>query len=100
METQRHFDTIASSYRQVRVTDPEPIDYIVKALGVSPPTLHAIEVGCGTGRYTNLLIERFKHLELVCVDASAGMLKELARHLDKIGYTHYQAHHATVESIE
>jgi len=70
-----HFGRIAHNYRNVRVTDTEPIDYIVSRLSGKLSEISILDVGCGTGRYTEQLIERLQsRITLLCVDLSREML--------------------------
>src|SRR5439155_11465498 len=72
----RHFAQVAGVYGAVRMTDVEP----VRDLATLLPTgaLRGLEVGCGTGRYTELLLE---HLaagsSIVGLDACFEMIQVL-----------------------
>jgi SAM-dependent methyltransferase len=74
----RHFTQVAGLYRAVRTTDIEPVHDLVRLLPAG--ALRGLEVGCGTGRYTELLLE---HLaagsSIVAVDACFEMLQVLHR---------------------
>lgn len=78
---QDHFTTISSEYRDLRTTDTEPIRHIKSKLK-NLRTLHAVDVGCGAGRY---VLELFEHLPnrlfLHCVDLNMHMLNSLSRFL-------------------
>jgi len=50
-----HFSRLASSYRQVRTTDVEPIPFIGETLK-GLPEVKAADVGCGDGRYDILIL--------------------------------------------
>ena len=72
----QHFARVAPYYQAVRITDEEPV---VEAAGSLPPrALRGLEVGCGTGRYTELLL---RHLSggssIVAVDACWEMIARL-----------------------
>ena len=54
-----HFGKIAPRYQSLRTTDEEPITYIVHQLK-SLTAIKAADVGCGTGRYTQLLIRQLR----------------------------------------
>jgi SAM-dependent methyltransferase len=74
----RHFAQIAGVYEAVRTTDVEPVLDLVMALPAG--ALRGLEVGCGTGRYTELLLD---HLaggsSIVGVDACFQMIQVLRR---------------------
>jgi ubiquinone/menaquinone biosynthesis C-methylase UbiE len=79
-----HFSEIAARYRSLRITDLEPITYIVKQLrGVS--RIKAADVGCGAGRYDLKLFQHLGHKieHLYCLDATRGMLEEVRDYLTK-----------------
>jgi len=65
----------------------EPIAYIVHQLK-SLPAIKAADIGCGTGRYTQLLLQhlRDKVSFILCIDYSARMLEQLKLHLAKDGF--------------
>jgi|SRR3990172_3730822 len=70
----KHFGRVAQNYRQIRITDPEPVEVIttwVKKIG-----LKLVDAGCGTGRYTELLIRKLKPKVCYCLDATAEMLEK------------------------
>jgi SAM-dependent methyltransferase len=74
----RHFSQVADAYGAVRMTDVEPVRDLVASLPAG--ALRGLEVGCGTGRYTELLLE---HLaagsSMVGVDACFEMIQVLRR---------------------
>ena len=75
-----HFRKIAPLYQNLRITDEEPITYIVHQLK-SLTAIKAADIGCGTGRYTQLL---FRHLRdkltfIYGIDYSAKMLGQFKR---------------------
>lgn len=75
-DVDRHFTRVAARYQAVRMTDQEPIREIVGWL--RPGASRGLEVGCGTGRYTELLGH---HLgagsSIVAVDACQAMIAML-----------------------
>lgn len=81
-----YFQRIAPQYRSVRTTDKEPISYIVRQLKALH-TIKAADIGCGTGRYTQLLFHYLadKISFMCCIDYSSHMLGELNRHFAKDG---------------
>jgi len=75
-----HFRKIAPLYQSLRITDEEAITYIVHQLK-SLTAIKAADIGCGTGRYTQLL---FRHLRdkltfIYGIDYSAKMLGQFNR---------------------
>ena len=73
----RHFDAIASSYRTVRTTDDQHISHIHRQLPDRP--LVGIDIGAGTGRYTERLLDALPPQSLlVGADFSHSMLVRLA----------------------
>ena len=58
----RHFSKIASSYKEMRTTDIEPILFINKKLkGLT--RVKAADIGCGAGRYDLVF---FKIICILC----------------------------------
>lgn len=77
-----HFSKVASLYRNLRITDREPIHYIKTSLKALKK-LKALDIGCGTGRYDVELFKIFDNrLYLFCLDANKNMLAELKRNLE------------------
>jgi ubiquinone/menaquinone biosynthesis C-methylase UbiE len=72
-----HFSSVAVTYNDLRVTDPEPVDLMADALaGLSAVT--AADVGCGTGRYMIELMDRLgEKLFVYFIDHSSNMLEQL-----------------------
>lgn len=71
-----HFDRIASSYRKLRKTDREPVEYLASIVAESDDNIRLLDLGCGTGRYTEALLDRLSNpLNLYCLDISEGMLR-------------------------
>ena len=74
----QHFDTIASSYRNVRTTDAEPVSHIRGQLPDRP--LVGVDVGAGTGRYTERLLATLPpNSLLVGADFTYSMLVRLVQ---------------------
>ncbi|MBW1669595.1 MAG: class I SAM-dependent methyltransferase [Deltaproteobacteria bacterium] len=81
-----HFRKIAPAYQSLRITDEEPITYIVHQLK-SLTAIKAADIGCGTGRYTQLL---FRHLRdkirfIYGIDYSGKMLGQFNRRFAEDG---------------
>ena len=81
-----HFKKIAPLYRGLRTTDEEPITYIVHQLK-SLTAIKAADIGCGTGRYTQLLIRhlRDKITFVYGIDYCEKMLRRFNRGFSKDG---------------
>lgn len=78
----QHFSEIAAVYRDLRITDREPIAYIASRLH-GTRRIKAADIGCGAGRYT---LKLFQHLgqnikRFHCIDINHLMLDELRSHL-------------------
>lgn len=71
----KHFAEVAPVYDDIRFTDVEPILTIESIVGQRP--IKVIDVGCGSGRYTTLLLEHLNIKELIAVDESQAMLDQL-----------------------
>jgi SAM-dependent methyltransferase len=71
-----HFKLVASVYDSLRTTDEAPVRRIRELLPDSP--LVGLDLGCGTGRYSRLLIDMLPDGSLLAAsDPSAAMLAEL-----------------------
>ncbi len=71
-----HFDRIASSYRGLRKTDLEPVEYLASILAEGDGNIRLLDLGCGTGRYTEALLDCLSNpLNLYCLDISEEMLR-------------------------
>lgn len=74
---QQHFSTIASRYRDLRTTDASPVETITGHVAAGRPSL-GMDVGCGTGRYTELLHARLPLGSVtVATDQNVEMLCDL-----------------------
>ena len=94
-----HFSKIASKYRDLRTTDPEPITFIARELE-KLVSIEAVDIGCGTGRY-DLLLCRYlgDKLHLTCADANANMLETLDEYLIKHGISNFTSMHSKAENL-
>ena len=71
-----HFERVAGVYESLRTTDEAPVHRICQLLPDRPVT--ALDVGCGTGRYTRLLRALLPSGSLLAAsDVSAAMLAQL-----------------------
>lgn len=84
-----HFSRVASSYRQVRTTDVEPIVFIGETLK-GLPEVTAADVGCGDGRYDLLLFRHLNNLHLTCIDINEYMLEQVSNYLTSHGITNFK----------
>lgn len=85
-----HFTSVAPLYRNIRITDLEPIQFIsekLKGLG----NINAVDVGCGTGRYDLLLFRNLNSLHLTCIDINKSMLRQASDYLNAHGIQNYKA---------
>lgn len=91
-----HFTKIAHRYRELRITDLEPILFIKEKLQ-KHLRIVAADVGCGTGRYDELLFLHLgKKLYLYCIDVNKMMLLKLKEYLTGNGIKNF----IPVNSIE
>ena len=97
--THYHFSRIATRYRDLRTTDPEPITLIAKELE-KLVSIRAVDVGCGDGRYGLLLCKYLgDKLHLTCADANSNMLEVLDEYLIKHGINNYKSMHSEAENL-
>ena len=94
-----HFSKIASKYRDLRTTDPEPITFIARELE-KLVSIEAVDIGCGTGRY-DLLLHSYlgDKLHLTCADANSNMLEALDEYLLKHGVSNVTSIQSEAENI-
>ena len=79
---QEHFTSVAAVYRELRTTDEAPIDRIWRSLD-RKPGLRVADIGCGTGRYTQLLFDYLgPDTTMFCVDFTRAMLDEMVSRVD------------------
>ena len=71
-----HFERVATVYESLRTTDEAPVRKICQLVANDPVT--GLDIGCGTGRYTQLLRALLPGGSLlVAGDVSAAMLAQL-----------------------
>ena len=81
---QPHFDSIAGSYRALRVTDDEPVLHINRLLSERP--LVGVDIGAGTGRYTERLLKLAPTGSfVVAADLNGAMVDKLVRNIARRG---------------
>ncbi len=68
-----------------RVSDPQAqwVSVVVERIEGTPSAI--LDAGCGTGRVTELLLERFPDAHVIGVDASAAMIDEARHRLERHG---------------
>ncbi|MDA2936323.1 class I SAM-dependent methyltransferase, partial [Patescibacteria group bacterium AH-259-L05] len=94
-----HFTEVAHKYRELRVTDVEPILYIKKKLR-KLSKIRAADIGCGAGRYD---LQFFKHLNgrlyLYCTDTNDEMLGQLNEYLTSHNIKNFKTMNAPAETF-
>ncbi|HEX9896350.1 MAG TPA: class I SAM-dependent methyltransferase [Dehalococcoidales bacterium] len=94
-----HFSRIASQYQNLRITDLEPIAFMVRKLN-RLPYIKAADIGCGAGRYDRILYRDLgEKLSLTCVDANANMLEALRRNLIEDGIQNFTSIQSSAEDL-
>jgi SAM-dependent methyltransferase len=63
-----------------------------------------IDAGCGTGRLTELLLDRLPHGHVIAIDQSQNMLDEAASHLtpafgDRVSFRHADLQHLELDQV-
>lgn len=77
-EMDEHFSKVAARYNDIRQTDHQPVAYIRDLLS-KYERCHAVDVGCGPGRYSLLLLQMMPQLHLTCLDRNSEMIAETER---------------------
>ncbi|MDP6665528.1 MAG: class I SAM-dependent methyltransferase [SAR202 cluster bacterium] len=93
-----HFSRVASTYREIRTTDIEPVSLISGALS-GFDDIKIADIGCGGGRYDLLLFQQIDGLHLTCVEANQSMLEQAVQYLTNNDVTNFDAVHATAETL-
>ncbi len=94
-----HFSKIAPKYRELRITDSEPIHFVKNMLD-ELPEIKAADIGCGTGRYCLKLFEHLgDKLYLYCVDQNEKMLKQLNEHLTQNNIRNFRIEKAEASEL-
>ena len=94
-----HFSRVAGLYSDIRNTDHTPIHFIRDALDGADRIMGA-DIGCGSGRYSALLLECLEGLNLTCVDANRTMLDELTHNFGDCGIRDFKTVHARIEDLD
>lgn len=94
-----HFSSIAHKYKDLRITDVEPILFIKTELGDFGKITGA-DVGCGAGRYVLELFHHLgKNLYLTCIDYNRIMLNQLTKNLRKHGINEFKPINASAMAL-
>jgi ubiquinone/menaquinone biosynthesis C-methylase UbiE len=94
-----HFSTISKRYRNLRTTDLEPVNIVVRELK-NLVRIKGIDIGCGAGRYDLLLCQYLgDRLRLTCVDDNDCMLEELDKYLIEHGLSNFESMHSEAEYL-
>lgn len=79
-----HYDAISSPHAEMGAPALDRLDLVGDE--------YVLDVGCGSGRVTEMLMERLPEGSAVALDGSASMLEEAARRLarfgDRVSYVH------------
>lgn len=78
---QRHFDDRASVYESSAILQREVGQHMLSRLDyvTLQPTV-VLDVGCGTGRSVQALLQRYRSASVLALDVSAGMLQQTRKH--------------------
>jgi ubiquinone/menaquinone biosynthesis C-methylase UbiE len=99
MDTKKHFNNLSPIYKTLRTTDEKPVKYISKQLA-NIPNLKMADIGCGDGRYDELLIKRLSNLEILyCVDTNKKMLQSLESYFLGKNISRYKIVNSTAENM-
>lgn len=95
-----HFSKIAHKYRDLRITDLEPVLFIKKKLQ-KLSKIKAADVGCGAGRYDLKLFQSLgkKRLYLHCIDANKKMLKQLTDCFERYKIKNFRVRKALAKKL-
>jgi ubiquinone/menaquinone biosynthesis C-methylase UbiE len=93
-----HFSHVARYYRHLRTTDMAPINFIKRNV-VASEFRYVADVGCGTGRYSYLLLRHLDIRHMLCIDASEKMLRANGQYLRTKGILNYGLIRASAEGI-
>ena len=94
-----HFSRVANLYTDVRRTYRGAVDFIRDVLD-GAGRITGTDIGCGSGRYSALLLECLEGLFLTCADANQSMLDELTRSFNDIHIERFKTVHARVEDLD
>ena len=81
----KHFERVAHVYSDVRNTDSKIIKAIVSHFPPDNVPIDIIDIGCGTGRYSELIAKHLnsKNSRFFCCDYSGAMLLKCRERMDQ-----------------
>ena len=95
-----HFSQVAENYQDLRTTDQQPISYILNQLN-HKENLKLIDLGCGTGRYDNLLLDILgESSTLTGVDDNQEMLKQFIGNMKKNNHHNFKIINCQIENLD
>ena len=93
-----HFSRVATSYKDIRTTDLEPIEFIKDRLN-GERSIKAADIGCGAGRYCLKFLQRLDILHLTCIDVNKSMLEQTSNYLRAAGITNFETIRSLAEDV-
>ena len=93
-----HFSMVAASYKDIRTTDLEPIEFIEDRLN-GEHSIKAADIGCGAGRYCLKFLQRLDILRLTCIDVNKSMLEQTSNYLRAAGITNFETIRSLAEDV-
>ncbi|QMU55963.1 MAG: methyltransferase domain-containing protein [Candidatus Mycalebacterium zealandia] len=95
----KNLENLASRYRSLRITDKEPVDFVINNLPASG-VIQATDTGCGAGRYAKLFLEALgERVFLNCFDTNEYMLDQLKTYLTEGGFSNFSAKLADARDV-
>lgn len=99
MNIHEHFSRISQKYRDLRITDLEPILYISNLLQ-KWPKIKAASIGCGSGRYELMLFQYLGNkLNLFCIDSNKQMLLQLKEYFKQQKIHNFQIKQSVAKKL-
>lgn len=99
MNINKHFSKISQMYRNLRITDLEPILYMSKLLQ-KLPKIKAASIGCGSGRYELMLFQYLGNkLHLFCIDNNKQMLLQLKEYFKQQKIQNFQIKQSVAKQL-
>lgn len=98
-KVRQHFDRHAASYEQYACVQKQLANRLIQSLRKKKPSsnspLTILEIGCGTGYLTKLLLKQYPSAQLTVIDISKRMLEQartnLSNHSHRVSYIHADA---------
>ena len=95
----QHFSELSTSYNELRTTDEEPIDYVKDYLS-DTECVKGLDIGCGSGRYDLLMLQKIPVLYLICADVNKAMVDETKNYLKLHAQSRFIAKQIDAEIID